>query len=399
MPKSITNAKQLNDALDNYLTTAQQAGVNTSKFAGQVGDLRAQIENLKQAELAKEALKFSQDVEKEGIAVQEFAKGGLTPLQEKLQGVDDKYNSLKDEIEAQIQANKGLADANDVARAAMDKLQQKLADLEVAHTKATAAATAQDKAEQELANLKTQASNLDTSNAIRDLMQQTGQSNSPISTAVENLQTITDDLAKKQIEAAETLKQEQADLAVAQAKGDNDSVARLTSQIDLQQKYYDLVKDTTATQIDAQTKINQAWKQFSDSLSQDLSDMVVSGRFDFQKLFGDLTKLGEDLFVKPFMDQVTSILSSLLKSLESSFAGALAGGGPMQPNQWALVGENGPELIASGNSNLNVVSNGDSRAMLGGSGMTVIQNISTPDVGAFRYARRQLARQAKAAMS
>jgi hypothetical protein len=399
MPKSITDAKQLNDQLDNYLKAAQQAGANTGAFAGRVQALRDQIEKLKQAELAKEAAKFAIEVNKDQQAVDEFAKGGLTPLQQKLQSVDDDYQSLKDKIEDQIKSNQGLADANTDAAATMDKLKAKLAALELAHKNARDAATAQAKAEELLADLQAKSSNLDTAIAIRDLKQSSGAAPAPISSAMEQLQAETDDLAKKQIAAAEAVAQDQADLAKAQQEGYTEEIARAQSKLELAKEYQDLVGKTTAEQIDATTKINEAWKSFSDSLSQDLSDMIVKGNWSFTKIFDDLEQLGEKLFVKPFMDQVTSILSNLLKSLTNSFAGGFAGGGGFGPNQWALVGENGPELISSGNSQLNVMSNPDARSAFGsGGGVVFNQYVTTPNPGAFMYSRRQLARQAKQAM-
>jgi hypothetical protein len=55
-----------------------------------------------------------------------------------------------------------------------------------------------------------------------------------------------------------------------------------------------------------------------------------------------------------------------------------------------VVGENGPEPVFAGSSDLTVMPNGSM-----GGGVTQVFNISTPDANSFRLSQRQLSRTAK----
>lgn len=416
LPRSVASANALNAQIDDYVKHAQEAGVNTATFAAKIAQLRARIEELKQAGLAKEAQAFTREVDRSTIAVKEFAGDGLPPLQEKLDSIDDKFQSLHDKIQAQIDDNKALAEVNDAAAKAMARLQDQLTALDAAHVKATQGALAQYDAEKKLADLQAQSSMLDTKNAIRDFTQQIGAANGPISSTVQNLQAITDDLAKKQIDAATTLATLQKDLSAAQQKGDVDAIARLKPQVDLAQEYFDLVKSASAEQIDATQRITEAFKSFTDDLTDQLSDMIANWSFDLKGLMGVFRQLAEQLFIKPVIGAGADMLGGFLKSLLpgagggvspvtvtpdvfGNFAGMMAGGGSLNPGEWAIAGENGPEPIWAGNSGLNVMSHDDaSKGGLGGN-RTVVQNITTPDAGSFRRSARQLARQAKQRLS
>lgn len=83
---------------------------------------------------------------------------------------------------------------------------------------------------------------------------------------------------------------------------------------------------------------------------------------------------------------IGSIISSSLGSL---FGGAFAKGGSMPNGTWNLVGENGPELVHSGNSNSTVFSNQDSKRMLSGRG-NMYFNITSPDANSFRKSEQQI---------
>jgi hypothetical protein len=110
MPKAIADADALNAQIDEYVKTAQQAGANTGQFDSKIAGLRATIEQLKIAELAKEAKAFTEAVDADAVAVDKFAKGGLTPLQAKLRDVDDQFRSLRDKITDEIEVNRVLAE-------------------------------------------------------------------------------------------------------------------------------------------------------------------------------------------------------------------------------------------------------------------------------------------------
>ena len=79
-------------------------------------------------------------------------------------------------------------------------------------------------------------------------------------------------------------------------------------------------------------------------------------------------------------------MNSLFSSLADSFGGFFAKGGTLQPGQWGIAGENGPEPIFAGNRPMNVTPNGG-----GESKYYITQNIMTPDVKGFRKSQAQIA--------
>lgn len=392
LPKAAAQANALNARLDDYVKQAQAAGANTGAFADRIGALRVKIGELEQAGLAKEAQEFAAAVDQEKLAVDRFAKGGLPPLAERLQDVDDQFKSLHDKIADEIEKNKALADSNDDARAAMDRLQDMLAHLEDAHAKATAAATAQYEAEKKLSDLQAMANNLETKNQVRDLMAATGQGSSPISSLQQDLQDANDDLAKKQIEVQQNLVKLEEDRDAAAARGDEDEAKRKQSEIDLQQQLYDLVQQTTGGQLMAAKRVNEAFKEFTDNLTDSLSDMIANWSFDLKGLMAIFRQLAEQLFIKPGVSALAEGLGGWLKGIMGSFGGAHAAGGMIPPGQWGIVGEEGPEIAYGGAAGMDVFPHGSDHA---GRNVTQIFNISTPDANSFRAAKRQIGRAAK----
>lgn len=413
LPKAVAAANELTAQIDEAVRKAKEAGVNTGAWSAQIDRLRANVEKLKQVGLAKEAEKFGREVDANGIAVERFAKGSLDPLSEKLEGVDTAYKSLKDKIDAQIKDNTVLAQSNDAAAAAMAKLQGQLGDLEKAHALATQAAKDQWAAENKLRDLEAQGANLETTQQIRDF-KQSSTVTGPISSHQEALQKSSDDLQKTQIETATKLQDLENQRAEAARVGDDEQVKRLDGQIELQKQFYDLVQHTTADQIDAATRINGAFKSFTDDLASSLTDMISNWSFDLNGLRNVFKDLAKELFIKPFVTSAAEGLTGSLKGLFSSassgsgsggfgdlfsgFLGGKAGGGYVGPNEWAIAGEHGPEPVFGGKQGVTVMSNPDATAAFGAGGSrTVVQNfnISTPDANSFRMSQRQIGRSAK----
>lgn len=443
LPKATSQANAFNTKIDDFLKKAQDAGVNTKAWAGQITALRARIEALRQAGLAKEAIDFGQAVDADKLAVDRFAKGGLPPLQAKLADVDDQFKQLTDKITEEIAQNSALADSNDVARKAMERLKAILAGLPAAHDLATKAAKAQAAAEQDLADLAAKSQMLTTANAIRDLKQSTGQG-SPISSRQADLQAANDDLAAKQIEVATTLRKMEADREEAALQGRDNDVKNLDGEIALQQQLYDLVSKTTGEQIEAAGRINEAFKSFTDDLGDQLADLATGLGSSWKDVMTTFRTLAEKLFVKPITDEIADQIGGALKallnsivngaassassgggigglfgnlfggggasqaaktggaagasgvgsffeSLWSDFSGLFAGGGYIPPGQWGIVGEEGPERAYGGTSGLEVHSNDNAM----GGRVTQVFNISTPDANSFRRSQRQLQRTAK----
>lgn len=195
---------------------------------------------------------------------------------------------------------------------------------------------------------------------------------------------------QKRMDAQVELAGLQVDYLKAEQDGDVAQMARLQTQIGLQERLFEVVSNTTAAQIQAAEKVQEAYDRFTDDLSAELTDMMMTFKFDAEGLKGVFRNLAKDLFVKPLADQASNALGKFL----SSFGGGFAKGGTINPGQWAIVGENGPEKVYAGAASLNVQSNEDSFGR-GGGGMTNVFNIQTPDADSFRYSQRQIARKAK----
>lgn len=426
LPKATTQANQLNQQIDAFVKKAQDAGVNTSKFAGTIDGLRAKIEQLKQAGLEKEAQKFGEEVDAAQLSVDKFARGGLPPLQEKLQNVDDQFKALTDKIQGEIDANAELAKSNTDAAVQMDRLQKIMTGLGAAHDAATKAAIAQTAAEQKLADLASQKNLLDTGNAIQDLTQAKGKGG-PLGSTNSDLQNSTRQLQAQAIEAQQKLTElevSRAALVEQNNKGENDhQIANLDAEIALQKQLSDLVQSTTADQLVAAKKVDEAFTSFADDLSGQLSDMIENWNGSLTDLAGTFRKLAEQLFIKPGTDALSSGIAGGLKSLLGgaqgaggsaggtgggglgglldSFMGMFAGGGSLNPGEWGIAGENGPEPIFGGAHGMAVMSNPDARDMMrgGGGGVSQTFNITTPDANSFRASQRQVARVAKQNLS
>jgi len=105
-------------------------------------------------EAAKDAEKFSRAVDKSAIAVSRFSKGSLDPLSEKFESIDDAYDSLRNQIEENIEDNRRLATTNDAAALTMERLKKQLDDLTVAHGLARDAAQSQWEAENKIRDIE-----------------------------------------------------------------------------------------------------------------------------------------------------------------------------------------------------------------------------------------------------
>ncbi len=312
LPKATAAAEDLRRKIADITQDAKQSGVSVKAFAGEIAALEKRIKELETVGLAEEATKFSREVDKNTRAVNAFSAGGLAPLEDALQSVDDAYESLRDKIADEIKANEVLAESDKTAAAAMARLKDQLVALDAAHVQATASARAQYAAEQTLADLRTKADNLQTSEQIRDLQQAAGKGG-PMTAHAEKLQALESDLARTRIDAAIRLKELEAARDEANRKGDTAEAARLETQIDLQTEFYDLVGKTTAAQIDGANKAREAWQGFNSSLSDGIVQLAKGGDGAISTLKGAFDKLADDLFLKPGADMIADGIEGFMK--------------------------------------------------------------------------------------
>lgn len=323
-------------------------------------------------------------------AVRDFAGGGLAPLDQRLLDVKDRYDDLKRGISETLAENEKYAASNSEAAAAVASLRKNLVDLEAGYAAATAATKAQYAAEEAIANLRAQQAAGDLRQQMTDLSAAAG-GEGVMTQSIEAVRQAEQHLADLRLENSE--RQLNWELAYDEAVRGNDTAEaqRLLMLIELAKQLDAQIGSTTAQQLADQARIADAFNNFAEDLSNEISDMILDWKFDLEGVRNIWKQLAKDLFIKPFMDSVTSGLGGFLKG----FAGGFATGGTLMPGEWGFAGEEGIEPIFAGRRPLHVMSNDDAA---GGKGVTVVQNISTPDYGAFRSNRRQLARQAKEAM-
>lgn len=340
LPATTQAADQLRRRIADITDDAQRAGVSTAAFAGQLGTLRARIAELETAGLAREAATFGRAVDADTRSVREFSNGGLAPLEERLQAVDDSYQQLRSRIQQHIDANRELAARNTDAAASMEELQRQLVALTNAHDAARAAATAQYNAEKHLADLQSAAAVASTAHDIRDLHAARGD-NGVLTSDQQHMQQIQDQLDQQRMTAEQHLAELQAQLADAQRVGDQDAIARLSQQVAVQQELFDLVSQTSAVQISAQQRIQDAFTSFSDSIDSSLSDMIVNWRGDLSGIRNAFKQILRDIVIKPGLDWLSSHAGGVINSILSGWGGAstippfagggsfMVGGGPM----------------------------------------------------------------------
>lgn len=237
-------------------------------------------------------------------------------------------------------------------------------------------------------------------------------------------QDIARDLEFRQIDAEERLATLQKQRMEAEVTGDVEALDRIEGQIILEEQLAALIKQTSVDQISAQEKLQDAFDGFFSDVINEFQRMAKEGKFTFVGLREALREMLFNALVAPRIEKAGGILKDIAEAAVSAIGGKVGGwlgggeipdsivvtppvelpghaaGGFVPPNEWAIAGERGEELVFGGRKGLSVFSNQDSRDMLGaGGGTTIInQNIRTQDVNSFQRSRRQLARDTKRAL-
>lgn len=130
-------------------------------------------------------------------------------------------------------------------------------------------------------------------------------------------------------------------------------------------------------------------RRFSESITDKLFESVLNPFFDsvskgFDKLTGYLSSI--------FSDLISSIAKPIGgffgKLFGSAFGGGFASGGFLQPGQFGIVGERGPEFAFGGNAGMTIV-NQQQMAARGGGSQNVTVNIYAQDAQSFMSPRSQ----------
>jgi TP901 family phage tail tape measure protein len=392
LPKATAAAEALRRKIVDITQDAKDSGVAIGDFAGQIGALKDRIKTLELEGLQKEAEAFSREVNKSGRAVNEFSKGGLDPLAEKLAQVDDTFEGLRDRITAEIEANRVLADKSVLAAMAMKVLQDQLAGLDKAHQAATDAATAQYKAEQRLADLHAQADVASARRDIQDLKQASGR-NGIMGQHQQELQGIQRGLDDQKQQATEHLAELEGQLDEARRVGDQAAISRLQTQVGVQQELLDLVSQTQTTQISQHQLLQESWNHLTDGLADKFGEMLVNWKFDLDGLKSVFRSWAQSLASSAFK-QGGDMLGNAIKGwAKGGFKiPGFASGASFKVGGMGGIDRNLVAFRARADETVTVTRPGET--VSGGRG-DVNFYVTTPNADSFRRSQRQMARDLK----
>tara|TARA_Y100001956_G_scaffold78745_1_gene90906 strand:- start:759 stop:1667 length:909 start_codon:yes stop_codon:yes gene_type:complete len=296
---------------------------------------------------------------------------------------------LRDRITELIDRNRELADQSPEAAASLEMLESMLGRLGIAYEDATNAARAQVEAQEKLRDIQAARAAGDTQTAIEDLRRARGDGGF----MTDRIKEVADNerrLAQMRNDSILQQIQYQIQLDAAKAAGDTAEVMRLETLLSLEAQLFDEVQNTTGAQIEAAERLQDLYTSMVDEISGALTDMLTTWEFDLGSLARNLGRMATQALVQPGInDMLSQGAGAIMNFAKGGFGGFFADGGTLNPGQWGIVGEDGPEVAYAGNRDL-TISPG-----LGGSSMTVVQNIQTPDLAGFRNSERQIARQAK----
>lgn len=399
-PDTLVKVDELTQKIEDITAAAAESGVDVSAFADQIAALKARIDVLKTEGLAKEAREFGDAVAKTSRTVREYASGGLTGLERALQAVDDEYDNLKRRIEAQILANEVLAQSNTAAAESMAVLRAQLEALNDAHRVAADSARTLYAEEQKLAALKMAQDNVATRQAIEDARRNRGDFG-PSTTSQDTLRRNQQKLDEQRMESERRLAELAMDRLEAEQKGETERVAQIDDQIALEKELQSIIVGTSAKQIEAANRLDVAFKDFTASLSDELTNMLATWKGDINGLKNIFAKLLTDMILRPQAEKAAAGIAGLIKGIFSggggggassggatsgssggwlssafrgiakAFSGGHAMGGSIPPGQWGVVGENGPEPAYGGASGMTVLPNSTMRKGGGGNDLAL----------------------------
>lgn len=374
----------------------QQAPAVSNQIAAPAIEAEEKVKDAA-TKIEQQVARFAKAVSRQAFAVKSFANESLPPLEEALARVDDRYERLREEIELLIQENEELAASNDAAAQAMARLKQQLEALERAHNLAREAAIAQHKAEQEIANFRAEREQADIARRTEELRRERGDFG-PSSQQAAEMREIQSRLESERMDAQQKLMELEAQRMEAERVGDLEAMERLSGIIALQRQYLTEVENTTAEQIVAANRLQDAYDELNTHLTNALDEMIEKGKISrdtIKDLFGTIIGqlLGIGNVFSPTGGGLGSLLTSGISAMFPSFGGGLAKGGLAMAGRPYLVGERGMELFRP-----HVTGTVDPDVSRAG-GVTQVFNITTPDANSFRRSERQIVRSARLALA
>lgn len=354
LPEATVQAERMRAELEEMAAAAKKAGADTSAFMESMSALKTRIDQLEMAGLAIEAKAFALDVRDATEAVDDLSHQ-LTPHAREMQEIERRYRDMRERILAQIDANRALAGSNEDAARSMRTLEGQLLRLDAAYQSVTESTKALQDAETAHRNAQAGARASDIQAKIEEAVRARGDGGYETRGAG-RMREIGEDLRNQQIDAEVELAALRAQHAEAVMRGDQDEANRLVGLIDLQQRLYDLVSNTTVAQLSATERMDSVLDGLADGLSGVFEGFFEDMKLDTDNLRKVLTTAIMDS-LKPLTQGWGDAASAGIGKLFKMFAGGFASGGSFGPGKWAITGEAGPEIVYSGTSQMNVIPN------------------------------------------
>lgn len=205
---------------------------------------------------------------------------------------------------------------------------------------------------------------------------------------IEEVNRLHGDGRLKAEEAARAIAEISRAMEDAQARRVDDALKDFFGDMDAESKSriegFNKVATAAATLKD---ELNQMWNSVSDRAGQAFADMVLTGEAAFSDLVNIVARAVIEMVTR--LAIINPILNALFGGMagfgllpaffgagagaaaagagagagaaSASYAGLFAEGGTLEPGQWGIAGENGPEPIFAGAAPLTVIPNGQSK--------------------------------------
>lgn len=330
------------------------------------------------------------------MGISDLGRGAMTELDREMLIIGRQYDAMRQQIQRLIQDNQALADQSPEAAAQIAILEQQLRDLDAAYGRASASAQAAADAQNAVSDASAGRAAEGIRRQIEDLQNRASGASGMMSEEQSRVLEIERELTDMRMESLEEMARLDQHLQAAREAGDTAEIARLEMLYVLQEELFNLTEETTALQIYAAEEMAAILSDVASTIVEELRSFAYGDDFDLGNL---ARKLGQQLTDALVFDPLESGLQSVLGSIAGgfggggfggfSFGGFFADGGTLKKGQWGIAGEEGPEPIFAGNRDLTVVPGAS------GGGVTVVQNITTPDTLGFNSSSRQIARNAK----
>ncbi|AGH31362.1 hypothetical protein TVVG_00013 [Tetraselmis viridis virus SI1] len=402
--------------------------------------VRAMARALRDASQANDVARLESQAARFGDTLDRIAADNMPQMDRELAQVAQRFDQVRGSIMATIEDNRELASTNTEAARAIEFLEGQLVRLDEAQRVATASAQIQLDTQRQLNGLYADMDLSDMNAAAQGLQQARGDLG--LMTAnQQRMQDLEERLQQDRMQSLADLIRLEGEYAQARLIGDTEAMMRLAPILEAQQRYYDLVSETSATQIMNQRRLQTLVDNLQNTTERAVDDLLsgITGAtddFDFGSWASRFIQNIGQAIQSEWSSQITEGIFKMLGlggreqnvdtinagqiiggaagipgmaggagaggqlggfisrvgSFLGSFGGFFSTGGTLKAGTWGIAGENGPEPIFGGRTGMTIRPNDQ---MAGAGGTNVYFNVTTPDADSFRESERQLVGQTK----